>query len=531
MNKRFLKILPVVALLAAFTACGQQKEVKTTKGMTVKEAKMETAKKLVPERPVNFTILHVNDTHGRVLPGKYDGMGYARLDTLAEIERENSANVILLDAGDTVHGTVFAALSKGQSVVNVMNQMNYVAMAPGNHDFNYGLDRLEELEDQMNFSLISSNVEYKDTGEDAFKPYIVKTLPNGTRVGIFGLSTPETAYKTNPTNVEAVTFSNPIDAARESVAALKNEGVHYIVALAHLGVDEDSIYTSTRVAQEVEGIDLIVDGHSHTALEEGRQVNDTLIVQAGFYDQNLGKVEISIDKNGLAVEKAQLINKDYAMKNVEQSKKINKVIDQIEEQNKVITDVVVGENNTYLNGAREFVRTGETNLGDMITEAMLAKTGADAVLTNGGGIRASVKEGTITRGDLVSVLPFGNYVVVLEVTGQDIKDALENGVQSYPNPSGGFPHIAGIRFEFNPANEVGNKVTKLTFANGETVDLTKSYKLATNDFTAAGGDKYTMLKGKKIVNEYESLEEMLGEYIRTNGITNGDIDGRITVVK
>ncbi len=530
MNKKIVKSIAILAVLAAFAACGQ-KEVVTGKEVAVKEASMDTGVKLVPEKAVSFTILHLNDTHGRVKPGKYDGMGYARVQTLANLERENNENTILLDAGDTIHGTVFAALSKGESVVNIMNKMNYVAMAPGNHDFNYGLDRLQELEDQMNFSLITSNVEYKDSGEDAFKPYVIKELPNGVKVGIFGLSTPETAYKTNPTNVEAVNFSSPVEAAKESVAALKAEGVHYIVALSHLGLDEATYYTSIKVANEVNDIDLIVDGHSHTTLDKGKLVGDTLIVQAGFYDQNLGKVEITIDENGISTENAGLITKTYAMENVEEDAEINSIIAEVDAANEVITSVVVGESNTYLNGAREYVRAGETNLGNMITEAMLAKSGADVALTNGGGIRSSIEEGTITRGDLVSVLPFGNYVVVLEVTGQDIKDALENGVQFYPAPEGLFPHVAGLRFEFNPANEVGNKVTKVTLANGEALDLAKTYTLATNDFMAAGGDDYGMLKGKKTINEYESLEELLGQYIQENGITHSDVDGRITVVK
>jgi len=529
-NKKVFQVLAIASLIVALSACGQ-KSVKSEKEAQTIERVVETHKKLVPEKDVEFTVLHVNDTHGRVKAGKYDGMGYARLHTLANIERENSENVILLDAGDTIHGTVFAALSRGESVVNVMNKMNYVAMAPGNHDFNYGLDRLEELSKTMDFSLISANVSYKADGKTAFYPYIIKELPNGVKVGIFGLSTPETLQKTNPNNVEAVMFTNPSEAARESVKALKEEGVHYIIALSHLGIDEDSYYTSYRVATEVSGIDMIVDGHSHSTLENGEQIGETLIVQAGYYDKNLGKVEVKIGADGISLADASLITKDYAMENVAESEIVNKVIAEVDAKNEVITSVVVGKSDTVLEGSRNAVRAGETNLGNLITEAVLEKTGADVVLTNGGGIRNSIAQGTITRGDIVSVLPFGNYVMVIEVTGQDIKDAIENGIKAYPGTRGAFPHVAGIRFEFDPTKEEGSKVTKLALTNGQAIDMSKTYKLATNDFMAAGGDEYTMLAKKNVVGEYESLEEILANHIKEKGITNKVIDGRVGVLK
>jgi len=522
--KKVFKILSVLMLLLV-VACG--KSTKTDEVTKVNDEKILATGKLPVEKDVEFKIMHVNDIHGRVDAGKYDGMGLARVSTIVKEVRSEDPNVLFLDAGDTIHGTVFAALTKGASVVRVMNEMGYDAMTTGNHDYNYGLDRIEKLQNTMNFPVIVSNLTYKENGEKAFKPYIIKTLPNGVKVGIFGLATPETAYKTNPTNVEAVTFGDPIAAAKESVAALEGEGVNFIIALSHLGVDEDSVYTSIRLATEVEGIDLIVDGHSHTTLEEGMKVGDTLIVQTGFYDKNLGEVTVKLGKDGTRVETAKLYSKEYAMENVEEDPAIKAIIDEVNAENEKITSVVVGETDVVLDGERNDVRTSETNLGDMITEAMLAKTGAEGVITNGGGIRASIKEGTITRGDIISVLPFGNYVIVKEITGQDLKDAIENGIQSYPDARGAFPHVAGFTFKFDPTKEIGNKVYDVTFTNGEKLDLNKTYKIATNDFMAVGGDKYESLKGKRTVNEYESIEEILGEYIKNNGITHKTVDGRV----
>ena len=526
MTKRFIKILLAMMLLLV-VACG--KTTKTNEPSKVVRNKVDvvTMEKLVVNEDVEFKVMHINDIHGRVDAGKYDGMGLSRVSTIVKQIRAEDPNVLFLDAGDTIHGTVFAALTKGASVVRVMNEMGYDAMTTGNHDYNYGLDRIEKLQNTMKFPLLVSNVTYKDTGEKAFKPYIIKTLPNGVRIGIFGLATPETAYKTNPTNVEAVTFGDPVVAAKESVTALKAEGVNYIIALSHLGVDEDSVYTSIKVAQKVDGIDLIVDGHSHSALKEGMWIKGTLIVQSGFYDKNLGEVTVKLGKDGSKVETAKLFTKEYAMENVEEDPAVRAIVDEINRENEKITSVVVGETPILLDGERNDVRTGETNLGDMITEAMLAKTGAEGVITNGGGIRASIQKGVISRGDIISVLPFGNYVVVKEISGQDLKDAIENGVQSYPDTRGAFPHVAGFIFKFNPMNEVGNKVYNITFNNGEKLDLTRAYKIATNDFMAVGGDNYTSLKGKKTVNEYEGIEEILGEYIKANGITHTTIDGRV----
>lgn len=526
MMKKMVKILLAIMLLLV-VACGKTTKTDELNKVNEEKTNVVSMEKLVVNKDIEFKIMHVNDTHGRVDAGKYDGMGLARVSTIVKQTRAEDPNVLFLDAGDTIHGTVFASLTKGESVIRVMNEMGYDAMITGNHDYNYGLDRIEKLQNTMNFPVLVSNLTYKDTGEKVFKPYTIKILPNGVRIGIFGLATPETAYKTNPTNVEAVTFDDPIAAAKESVTALKAQGINYIIALSHLGIDEDSIYTSIKVAQEVDGIDLIVDGHSHTTLEDGMWVKETLIVQSGFYDKNLGEVTVKLNKDGSKVETAKLFTKKYALENVEEDPAIIAIVDEVNKENEKITSVVVGETPVILDGERNDVRVGETNLGDMITEAVLAKTGAEGVITNGGGIRASIQKGTITRGDIISVLPFGNYVIVKEISGQDLKDAIENGIQSYPDTRGAFPHVAGFTFKFDPMNEIGNKVYDITFNDGEKLDLARTYKIATNDFMAVGGDKYTSLKGKKTVNEYEGLEEILGEYIKTNGITHTIIDGRV----
>ena len=220
----------------------------------------------------------------------------------------------------------------------------------------------------------------------------------------------------------------------------------------------------------------------------------------------------------------------YAMENVEKSVVVEDTISDIKVENEKITSVVVGHTDITLVGERNDVRTGETNLSKLLTTSMVEKTGADVAITNGGGIRSSISEGDITKGDVISVLPFGNYVVVIEVTGQDIIDAMENGLQSYPNERGAFPHIAGMNVKFDPSKEAFSKVVEVTMADGEVLDLDKTYSLATNDFMAAGGDGYESFV-RPVVAEFETLEEVLSAYIGENGVTITTPEGRIQSIR
>ncbi|WZL72884.1 5'-nucleotidase C-terminal domain-containing protein [Clostridiaceae bacterium 35-E11] len=475
---------------------------------------------------VKITIVHTNDTHGRVKEGKYDGMGFAKLSTKVQEVKESNSNVLVLDAGDTFHGQTIASIVEGKSIVDIMNKMGYDAMVPGNHDFNYGQERLIQLSKMTDFPILCANIEKEDK-TTLFTPYTIKEF-EGVKVGIFGLSTPETAHMTHPKNVTGLTFKDPVTAAKEMVNELKDK-VDVIIAVAHLGLDEYSTYTSKAVAQGVEGIDVIVDGHSHTTLPEGLEVGDTLIVQTGDYDKNLGIVDVII-KDGKASEKnARLFTKEEAT-TIEENPEIVSLVAAIEAENEKITSVAVGSTDTKLDGEREMVRAGETNLGNLIAAAMLQASSADIALTNGGGIRASIDTGEITKGEVIEVLPFGNYVVVKEVKGADIVGALEHGISSYPEPKGAFPHVAGMTFKFDPSKEAGQRILEVR-VKGEPIDANKIYKLATNDFLAAGGDEYTMLAEGDILVELPQLDEIVVDYIQQFGTGDIKVDGRVKAVE
>lgn len=470
-----------------------------------------------------ISIVHTNDIHARVLAGKYSGMGFDKVGTIVNSVKAENPNTLVLDAGDTFHGQTIATLNEGESIVNIMNEIGYDVMAAGNHDFNYGQDRLLELAEMANFEILAANV-YKTDYTTLLPEYVIKEV-GGLKIGIFGLATPETTYKTHPDNVKGLKFVDPVIISKLMVSELKDK-VDIVICLAHLGLDETSEYTSELVAKNVDGIDIIVDGHSHTNLQEGLVVNGTLIVQTGEYNKNVGIIDLMIENGSISSMTAKLITKEEAA-DFEPDPSVIAVVEEVQAANEVITSVEVGETAIKLLGERGDVRTSETNLGNLIADAMIAKTGADAALTNGGGIRASIEPGVITVGDVITVLPFGNYVITKQVTGADIIAALENGLEGYPDTHGAFPHISGMTVTFDSTKEAGSRVVKVMIG-GEPIDPSAKYVLATNDFLAAGGDNYEMFKDCETLGEFPGLDEILIEYIKTNGTEGSPVEGRVT---
>ncbi|ADO76365.1 bifunctional metallophosphatase/5'-nucleotidase [Halanaerobium praevalens] len=476
-------------------------------------------------KEAELRIYHVNDVHSRVEEDDYAGsMGYAKMATLIKEARREKENVMFLDAGDTFHGQTIANINQGESISHILDLMKLDALVLGNHDFNFGQARLNELAEMSNFPFLAANLVREDGKEIPYtKDYIIKEY-DGFKVGIFGLATPETAYKTHPKNVEGLKFADPVKIAQKSVDQLKDK-VDVVIALSHLGISEGSDYTSKMVAENVDGIDLIIDGHSHNVVESGLMVNDTMIVMAGEYSKYLGYVDLSFADGEITDLKANLIPRE-ATKDVEEDYIISTVVDRINRANEVITSQVVGETAVELNGARGNVRTGETNLGNLIADALRHKFEADVALTNGGGIRASIAKGEVTQGDVITVLPFGNTAMLTKVSGADLKAALEHGISEYPATEGLFPQVSGVKFSFDGDAEPGNRIKKVWVA-GEKLDPNKIYTVATNDFMKAGGDGYEMFAEAPILSEAGGLEEILIEYMDANSPVAPEVEGRI----
>lgn len=507
-----------------------------------------------------LVILHTNDSHGRIME---DGrsMGMSAVKYIADEYEAEGANVLIIDAGDTIHGLPIVNATQGAPAIDVMNHVGYDYMCPGNHEFNYGYEHLLELAEEADFPVLAANITYEETGELLFPANDIVEI-GGYKIGIFGMTTPETKTKTNPNNVKGIDFNDDrlCEIAQQQCDYLKEQGVDTIICLGHLGDDESSApYRSTDVVNAVTDIDLFIDGHSHTVLNgkdmEQNIVNETLVVSTGEYLRHVGVV-VYDGENYTAELKYY---EDYCTEIPPEEEggeptyefyaidpEITALVQQYYDEMMEIYGDVIGHTDVLLNGKCEFVRTQETNLGDLSADSILAAApGADIALTNGGGIRADIPIGAITRYDLVTVFPFGNTINTVELTGAELLYILEAATFACPETSGAFPQVAGMTYEIHtyipyegeyaaPTNP-GSRVKNVT-VGGEPLDLEKTYVMATNDFITAGGDTYAILAQNFIdsgVRIGMNLEDAMADYIGNitdNCASYAEPAGRITIV-
>ena len=501
-----------------------------------------------------IVILHTNDVHGAV-------DGYAKAAALKAEYEARGAYVLLADAGDFIQGQPYVSMSEGASAVELMNAAGYDLAVPGNHEFDYGYENLTGLADEADFPLLAANVTYN--GKAAFDAAAVFTAPGGEKVGFFGLTTPETATKAHPAKIQGVTFLSGealYVCAQEQVDELRAEGCDVIVCLGHLGIDEGSAPNrSIDVLEHVTGIDVFIDGHSHSTMEDvlaatentGR-VGDTLLTSTGTAFAGVGVVAVDCTKDAVTAEVRSaetLTGEDEAV-----AAQADALIAEID----TLYDTPFAASEVLLNGEREpGNRTEETNLGDLICDAMLWKASAlgqevDAAVTNGGGIRASISAGEITRKDINTVLPFGNTLALVEVTGTELLEALEASTYCTPTSLGGFPQVSGIELTVNTLKDYDQgdlypgstyyapqSIQRVTIESvgGEAFDPEATYTIATNDFLAAGGDTYYTFAAASFHYDLgEALDEVVMAYIteKLQGTVTaeayGQPQGRITVV-
>ena len=472
-------------------------------------------------------IFHTNDMHCRIINTDDDGksIGLAEMAAAVKATKKKNLDTLWFDAGDTFHGMPRINISKGENLISLLNLAGIDAFVPGNHDFNYGLERLEWLAKKLKFPTLSANVVRKDTGETIFKSSKIFNLPNGIKVGVFGLTTPETLRSTASKNTATLNFLNPVETAEKMIAELRPK-CDVLICVMHMGVDENSEFTSKLIAEETSGIDLIVDGHSHTELPDGLTINNTLIAQTGYYEHNLGQVKISLENHKIISKQAKLLNAAEVKKIASKpDERIAKNIAKLEQSTKKYFDTVVAHSDRALTSNRFIVRRNESELGNLAVDAFKWKANSDIAIINGGTLRADLPEGAVTRGDALAIFPFGNKLVKLEIDGKNIRAVLEHSVFYYPYPFGGFLNVSGMTFSFNPDKPQGQRVENI-LVNGEPLDEDKTYTLATTDFTATGGDGYEMLKNLKKLDEFETVEEVLAEYLNKVGVKNVEI-GRI----
>ena len=481
-------------------------------------------------------VLHTNDVHGQVDL-------YAKVAALKKDYEAKGADVILVDAGDYAQGTPYVSDSQGKTAIELMNAAGYDVVTLGNHEFDYGYANLQTIMKDAKFKVVC-NIKYN--GKLAFDASYVVETKGGLKVGFLGLTTPETSTKAHPAKIKGVTFmaQNALYSfATQEAADLKAGGSDVVIALTHLGVDPESKPNrSTDLYANAKGIDFIIDGHSHTKMTEGEngepiQSTETKLKYVGV---------VVIDNATKKIESNELIQLDgYANEDADTKAAADAIITDVDAR----LGAVFAKSEVELNGKRDpGVRTQETNLGDLITDALMwyaTKDGkldvpADHIVavTNGGGIRASIKAGDITMKDINTVLPFGNTVAVVYISGEKLLESLEAATQSAPTALGGFPQIAGINLslctgaaydkqdETYPGGSTYygpksiNRVT-INSINGKPFRAKDTYAVVTNDFMAAGGDVYyAFASSPKIVDTGTPMDEALVEFIKVklNGV-------------
>lgn len=487
--RKFLSVLLAMAMVLSLS-------VTSFAADTDSEAKAEMAGKTV--------ILHTNDVHGAI-------EGYAYITALKADYEAKGAEVILVDAGDYSQGEVYVSDTKGLDAVEMMNVTGYDVVTLGNHEFDYGYAQLKENMTKADFKILCANV-YGEDGTPIFDANYTYTTKSGVKIGFFGMETPEAQTKANPALIKGLKFDTDLKAvAEKQLEALKDDDV--VIALSHLGVDDSSKpYTSYDLYNAAKGIDFIIDGHSHSVMIKGK--NGEPIQSTGTKFANIGVIVIDDASKKIESNSLYEIKEDTA-KDAAVAAAAQKIIDRIDKE----YGAVFAKSKVELNGAKapNGNRDGETNNGDLITDAMLWKVMQNkegltvnedhvVAITNGGGIRAAIKVGDVTKKDIKTVLPFGNTIEVIYVTGTELLEALEASTFCVPESIGGFPQVSGISYtistgavydanaETYPASTYYgpksiNRVT-INSINGKEFKANDTYAVVTNNFCAEGGDTY-----------------------------------------
>ena len=513
--RKFLSVLLAMAMVLSLT-------VTSFAADTAADAKAEMAGKTV--------ILHTNDVHGAV-------EGYAYIAQLKADYEAKGAEVILVDAGDFSQGTTYVSSTKGADAVTMMNAAGYDVVTLGNHEFDYGYAQLKENMSKAKFKVVCADV-FNEDGTPIFDASYTYTTKSGVKVGFFGMETPETQTKANPALIKGLTFATGdafTKAAADQVAALKDADV--VICLAHLGVDAESApYRSTDLYAAVKGIDFIIDGHSHTVMTKGEKGEP--IQSTGTAFKNIGVIVIDDASKKIESNSLYEIKEDTA-KDATVAAAAKVIVDRVNNE----YGVKFATSKVELNGAKapNGNRDVETNNGDLITDAMRWKVlqnkdgltvNEDHVvaITNGGGIRAAIAKGDVTKKDINTVLPFGNTVAVVYVTGEQLLEALEASTFSTPTAVGGFPQVSGINFTIHTGKAYDkndatypestyygpktiNRVV-INSVNGKEFKANEVYAVVTNNFCAAGGDTYYAFKAASA--QFDTgipLDEAVMEYV------------------
>ncbi len=507
-----------------------------------------------------LNILHINDWHSRIESNnKFESTcsaeeegkgecfgGAARLLTALAEQRQKLAgqNVLFLSAGDNFQGSLFYTTYKGKAEAEFLNLMKPDVMAFGNHEFDDGEDNLVAFMDVIKFPVVSANIKANDQSKlkGRFTPSIVLDV-GGQKVGIVGGMTNDVAEISSPG--PNLTIEDDVKAITAEVEKLRGEGVNKIILLTHIGYGRER-----DVLAKIPGVDAVVGGHSHSLLsktdEKAEGPYPTLVdnpdgakvpvVQAGSYSKYLGEIRIVFDDNGLVKEATGdpiLLDKSITP-DAAALARIKELAAPIEE----LKAKEVSETTKPIDGSRDNCRARECEMGNLVADAILDRVkdqGVTIVFQNGGGLRASIDQGVVTMGEVLTVLPFQNTISTFEITGKDVVDALENGVSKLEEAAGRFAQVAGLKYSFDKAAAVGSRVKDVqVMENGAWVpiDPAKTYLAATNNYVRQGGDGFKVFatNAQKAYDYGPGLEQVLADYLSANRPFTPKLDGRITEI-
>ncbi len=487
----------------------------------------------------DIIILYENDVHCAV-------EGYSKLSAMKKELQQTYAYVGVVSCGDYIQGSSLGAISRGEYIIELMNLVGYDAVTLGNHEFDFHLDRLEELIGMMNTKPVCCN--FQKIGEDAsyFNPYKIVSYGD-VDIAYIGITTPSTIASSSPAQFKdengnyqySFNPSTLYEVVQKNIDAAEAEGADYIIAISHIGYAEDETYGDLEDVEDLikntDGLDVVLDAHSHSVIEKmeiiDREGNEVLLSSTGTKFENIGKLTISDGEITTELIKTE----DYQGTDPIVDAKLNEINGEyatLGERQVAFSQVDLVTHDAEGN---RLVRTSETNLGDLCADAVRYVMNADIGYMNGGGLRAAIPNGNITFNDLLSILPFNNTVVLAEVSGQILKDMMEMAVMSWPAEDGSFPHLSGITFSVNtviPSSVVVNELEEFVEVSGEyrvydieifdketekyePLSLSKTYTLAaSNYFLLEYGSGMTMLKDAKIIQNEGVLDvEALERYI------------------